>query len=216
MAPHSQSHRPNHPTDGHPEPVADVSATTPDDVRAAAGHSPRAQQAARKLLAAWAQIQRRAARAKADVHAKIVAATPYVLAKLRALVARVAELTAQGIRWTLDQLLRLDEATRGHLGEIAFWATLALLTLASAKDPLLLVRLGEAALTGLLESVSGFLKVILSGLALLLVAETACAAARWAWNLGRSTLACVLMSLRAPASLLADALRPSAPPAADP
>lgn len=35
----------------------------------------------------------------------------------------------------------------------------------------LLVRLGEAALTGLLESVTGFMKVILSGLALLLVAE---------------------------------------------
>lgn len=205
MASHSQSRRRNPRRDRHPEPVADLSATTPDDVRAAAGHSPRAQQAARKLLAAWAQIQRRAARAKADVHAKIVAATPYVLAKLRALVARVAELTARGIRWTVNQLLRLDEVTRGHLREIGFWATLALLAIASAKDPLLLVRFGEAAFTGLLESVSGFLKVILSGLALLLVAEMVCVAARWAWDLGRSTLACVLMSLGAPASLLAAA-----------
>jgi hypothetical protein len=90
---------------------------------------------------------------------------------MRNVVARVAELTAQGIHWPLDQLLRLDEMTRGQLGEIAFWATLALLTLASATDPLLLVRLGKAALTGFLERVSGFMKVILSGLALLLVAE---------------------------------------------
>jgi hypothetical protein len=185
----------------------DPATATAEDVRAAAGDSPQARKAADRILHAWERLQKRAARAGETVRQKVAAITPYVLAKMRALIARIAQLVAQGTRWTLDQLIRLDDLTRGHLKDLATYAVVALLAIGCWRDPLLLVRLGEAALSGLLASVSGFLRLVLSGLAILLVARLVCVAVRWAWVLGRSALSAILNGVGLPAARLAEALQ---------
>ncbi|MEN6495831.1 MAG: hypothetical protein ABFD16_16235 [Thermoguttaceae bacterium] len=185
----------------------DPATATPEDVRKAAGESPQARKAADRILKAWERLQKQTARAGEAVRQKVAAITPYVLAKMKAMVARVAELAAQGTGWTLDRLIRLDDLTRGHLKDLATYAAVVLLAIGCWRDPFLLVRLGEAALTGLLESATGFIRLVLSGLALLLVARLVCAAARWAWDLSRSVLSAILNGLGLPAARLAEALQ---------
>jgi hypothetical protein len=180
---------------------------TAEDVRAVASESPQARKAADRILQAWERLQKQAARAGETVRQKVAAISPHVLGKIRDLVARIAQLVAQGTRWTLDQLIRLDDLTRGHLKDLAAYAVVVLLAIGCWRDPLLLVRLGEVTLSGLLTSVSGFLQLVLSGLALLLVAQLVCAAARWAWDLGRSVLSTILNGLGRPAARLAEALQ---------
>lgn len=177
--------------------------------RSAETASPAAQRAAEQVLEVWRQIQKKAAWAGERVRWNVTAVTPYVLAKMRALVARVAKLAAQGTGWTLDQLLRLDALS---LRDLAYYALLTLVTIGCSRDPLLLVRIGDAALSALLASVSGLLRMILRGLALML-GPVLCAVACWAWDLTRAVVTVVLNGLRWSEARAAEALAPSVEPA---